>query len=213
LDQTSATDQQKTILHSEPLNAPTPDQYKFRTGVSLLVSEEIDFNKNLSYHQVSENQFDWLNRVIDKGVAITSEKELSQFFNLFGKEHNNFQVLSEDGLSRYYRIHYSEPPIDITKNYVYVYEFDQVNTLDRSLDENTKSIIAQAISDPYHWIAIDDVSSQSLNSKLTRDGSLYKTTTENGDKSFRLTYVGKYSEDLTNPEIRAMYNVQTEGVQ
>lgn len=212
LDQSLSTTEFEPILQSEPEDASYPNEYQFKTGVALLTSEKIPSNDNLSYHRVSENQFGWLSRAVQNGVAIVTEKEIDQYFTMFGKEHNNFEVVTKDAVN-YYRITYSEPPLDIEKNYVYVYEFDEANPSHKALNSNFNSALSQAMEKPFRWHLVDDTLAQSLKSELSSKGITFKSTTTNGDKSFNVLYVGKNSQEFTNPEIRAMYNVQSEGMQ
>lgn len=188
-----------------------PNEVSFRTGIPTLTSFETSYSESIDYYQIEEGQYTYLERAIQKGTTLISEAEMDEYFKTFSDKGYNFAVALKDGTKGYYAINYFEPPISLDKHNILLSIKDDVSASAKALPTENVAYLSEAIERPFRWVQIDDTAALSLNKVTAEDGNTFNISTDEGEKTVRMMYLGPYSEELKLPEFQAMYGLTTTG--
>ncbi len=72
--------------------------------------------------------------------------------------------------------------------------------------------LSGAIADPYTWTIIGEKSAESLQTLLADRDNIFTVSTQRGNDTIQLMYIGPFSEELDMPEFQAMYNLTPSNV-
>lgn len=179
--------------------------------------EQIEKVDSLSYRELSEGKYAFIDRTIRKGAALLSNTEMDIYFNtLFNSVDNGhrFAVTSHDGKTKYYSFTYIEPPISIENHHAFVLLYAPVDRITHEMTLRAKPLpaadelyLSEAIADPYTWTIIDAKSAKSLQTLLADRGSVFTVSNERGNETIQLMYIVPFSEELDEPEFQAMYSL------
>lgn len=210
------SDRQETV-HTDT-DGSKPNETDIRTGVpGLMAFEQIEKVESLSYREIAEGEYDFMDRTVRKGATLLSNTEMDVYFDTLYNSVDNghrFAITSKDGETKYYSFTYIEPPISLENHHAYVLLYGPV---DRITDEMTlrakplaaadQSYLSAALADPYIWTIIDETSAKSLQTLLADQGNVFTVSTERGRNTVQLMYIGPFSEELDMLEFQAMYNL------
>lgn len=206
-------------MHAD-VDGPKPNEIDIRTGIpGLTAFEQIEKVDSLYYHEVSEGQYDFLDRAVSKGATLLSNTEMDVYFNTFSDKGYRFAVTSHDGETTYYRFTYIEPPISLENHHAFVLLYAPVDRITHEMTLRAKPLPAEdklylsgAIADPYTWTIIGEKSAESLQTLLADQGNIFTVSTQRGNDTIQLMYIGPFSEELDMPEFQAMYNLTPSNV-
>lgn len=205
-NQSSLAGQTQQALREEPATESRPNQIQYRTGLPTLTSFENGYSGSINdYYQINQGQYGYLDRVIQKGTTLLSNSEMDEYFKTFSDKGYKFAVTSLDGTTKYYTINYFEPPISLAQHNVLISILDKVDTSRQSLSAAEEGYLAAAIEKPYRWVQIEGNSATAIVKRIGTDGYQLNITTNEGQKTVRVMYVGPLSEELKLPEFQAMY--------
>lgn len=192
----------------EDKNVQKPNEI-IRTGIPILNAYEFNYVPSLSYYEIKEGQYDFLDRAVQKGTTLLSKSEMDQYFNSFTENGFTFAITSNAGETKYYRILYNEPPLSLDGHYVNVFVFVPEDPIPaaKTLANQDVQYLGQAVDNPYTWTPIDEKSALALKTRIAIDGNAFTIPTKNGIETARLMYIGAFSEELNLPEFQAMYNL------
>ncbi|HXG07294.1 MAG TPA: hypothetical protein VNI77_08230, partial [Nitrososphaera sp.] len=73
------------------------------------------------------------------------------------------------------------------------------------LSQAEESYLSAAMDKPYRWVQIDDIAASAIVKRIASGDYEFNITTNEGQKTMRVMYIGPLSEELKLPEFQAMY--------
>ncbi len=180
----------------EPSNVPKPNEIPFYQGVMMLQAYEIQDPR--AFHDVSIQDYPWIQRVVEGEQVIVNHDEVNQFFALAEDDVYYFKVTLPNSDTGFYHITYSDVRIDLDQHYLKATHIENPRSDIKKVDANQHDWLKKIQSDPYHWIPISDSQIDSYKAFIAIEGN--KVSTAQGN--FNILYVGPDTPELKLPQYR-----------